>query len=401
MLPTPGPETPGIEPGQPITLTLWTIEGVAPYGEACPEPCEVAPAGQVLSQQLAAFLASHPGVHIQTLLKKPGGPGGLFDFLQTASAVAPATLPDLMILNATDLPEAAQAGLIQPLDDALGAAADDLFPFARTLATVNERLMGMPYIVYVEHVAYNPTRLEAPPLTWTGVISAGVRFAFPAGDSNHADTLISLYLSAGGTLTDASGAPRLEVAPLIEMLRILEAGRQAGVTAHATQAKSAEDTWAAYRSGTPLAVVSAERYLADRAAVAAVAAGPLPGRDGPAPSLGSAWVWVLVTRDPVRAPLAQKLLAHLTDPQNVGGWSHAAGLIPARRSALATWETLSEAPDPYLAFLQDLLTEAVARPPVEVYTAIAPALRQAAEDVLLGRATPETAAATAVKNVRP
>lgn len=380
---------------------MWTTEDIAPYDEACPEPCERASTGQVLSQQLAAFLANHPGVRVQIVLKKPGGTGGLFDFLQTASAVAPTTLPDLMILSATDLPRAAQAGLIQPLDDVVGAAADDLFPFARTLATVNGQLMGMPSIVYVEHVAYNPTRLEAAPLTWTDVISAGVRFAFPAGDSNYADTLISLYLSAGGTLTDASGVPRLEVAPLIEMLRLLDAARQAGVATHATQAKSAEDTWAAFRSGTPLAVVSAERYLADRATIGAVAAGPLPGRDGPAPSLGSAWVWVLVTRDPLRVPLAQQLLTYLTAPQNLGRWSHAAAVLPARRSALATWETLSEAPDPYLPFLQDLLEKAVARPSIEVYTAIAPALRQAVEDVLLSRATPETAAATAVKNVRP
>lgn len=399
LLPTPGSETPGIEPGQAITLTLWTIEGIAPDGETCPAPCEGVPAGQVLSQQLAAFLADHPGVHIQTLLKKPGGPGGLFDFLQTASAVAPATLPDLMILNAADLPQAAQAGLIQPLDEAVGAAADDLFPFARALATVNGRLMGMPYIVSVEHVAYNPIRLEAAPLTWSDVISAGVRFAFPAGDSNRADTLISLYLSTGGTLTDASGAPHLEVAPLIEMLRTLEIARQAGVVANATQAESAEDTWAAFRSGTPLAVVSAERYLADRAAVR-VAAGPLPGWDSPAPSLGSAWVWVLVTRDPLRAPLAQQLLNHLTDPQNLGRWSHAAAVPPAQRSALAVWGTLSAAPDPYFPFLQDLLERAVPRPPAAVYTAIAPALRQAVEDVLLGRATPETAAAEAARNVK-
>ncbi|MER3458516.1 MAG: ABC transporter substrate-binding protein, partial [Chloroflexota bacterium] len=74
---------------------------------------------------------------------------------------------------------------------------------------------------------------------------------------------------------------------------------------------------------------------------------------------------------------------------------HAAAVLPARRSALATWETLSEAPDPYLPFLQELLEKAVARPPAAVYTAIAPALRQAVEDVLLGRATPETAAAAA------
>ncbi|MER3545735.1 MAG: hypothetical protein C4311_14370 [Chloroflexota bacterium] len=397
---TPKPGTPSIEPGQAITLTLWTTAGLAPDGETCPAPCEGTPAGQVLSQQLAAFLADHPNVHIQTLLKKPGGTGGLFDFLQTASAVAPATLPDLMILDAADLPKAAQAGLIQPLDDVVGAAADDLFPFARALATVNGQLMGMPYIVSVEHVAYNPTRLEAAPLTWTDVISAGVRFAFPAGESTHADTLISLYLSIGGTLTDASGAPHLEVAPLIEMLRSLETARHAGITTNATQAKSTEDTWVAFRSGTPLAVVSAERYLADRTTLGAVAAGPLPGWKAPAPSLGSAWVWVLVTRDPLRAPLAQQLLLHLTTPENLGHWSHAAAVLPARRSALATWETLSEAPDPYLPFLQELLEKAVARPPAAVYTAIAPALRQAVEDVLLGRATPETAAAAAVRNVR-
>jgi ABC-type glycerol-3-phosphate transport system substrate-binding protein len=261
------------------------------------------------------------------------------------------------------------------------------------------QLMGMPYIVNAEHAAYDSTRFSTPPLMWSDVISAGLRFAIPAGDDTHVDTLISLYLSTGGTLTDASGAPHLDTGPLADMLRLLSDARRANIIVNAMQMKSADDAWAAYRAGTPLAIVSAERYLADRNNIGAVAAMPLPGLSGPAPALGSAWVWVLVTRDPVRGPLAEQLLNHLTTPQNLGGWSRAASHVPARREALAVWEALSEQADPYVAVLLDVLGNAIARPSAEVYAAIAPALRQAAVDVLSGRATPETAAAAAVKNV--
>jgi ABC-type glycerol-3-phosphate transport system substrate-binding protein len=390
--PVPVSETPGIEPGQLITLTIWTTEELAPYGQA-------SPAAPMLGRQLATFFTSRPGVRIQSLIKKPSGTGGLYDFLETASAVAPATVPDLMILDAAELPKATSAGLIQPLDDVVGPAADQLFPFARDLATVNGSLMGMPYIVNAEHVAYDPTRFDAPPLTWGEVISAGVRFAFPVGDDDHVDNLISLYLAAGGTLTDSSGAPHLETGPLADVLRLLADARRAGVTANVAQMNSAEDSWAAYRAGTPLAVVDAERYLADRGNIGAVAAGPLPGQGGPAASLGTTWVWVLVSRDPVREPLAEELLNHLTAPQNVGAWSRAAGRVPARRDALTTWEANSTVPDAYIPVLQNVLEDAIARPPATLYSAIAPALREAAADVLAGRATPTSAAATAARNV--
>lgn len=383
--------SPAVRPSQVITLTVWTTEDLAPFGTT-------SPAASVLARQIGEFYTGHPGVRVQAFVKKPHGQGGLLDFLRTASAAAPSTLPDLMLLDAADLPTAANADLVQPLDEVVGSAADDLFPFARTLGTVNGHLMGMPYIVNVEHLVYDPARFSAPPLTWSTVISDAVPFLFPAGDSNHAGTLLSLYLSLGGTLTGPAG-PHLDGGPLTEALSLLDAARQAGVAGTAaTQINSADEAWTAYRAGrTALAVASAERYLADRANVASVAAAPLPGRDGPAPALGTAWVWVLVTRDATRGPLAQQLLTHLISEQNLGGLSRTAGRVPARRSALATWAVGNT--DPYVPFLQALLEKTVAWPSADVYAAIAPALQRAARDVLLGRETPEAAAILAVRSV--
>ena len=59
-------------------------------------------------------------------------------------------------MNATDLNQAFSEGLIQPLDGRLDRSiVQDLLPAARRMGTVDDRLVGVPLGLEMEHIVYN------------------------------------------------------------------------------------------------------------------------------------------------------------------------------------------------------------------------------------------------------
>ncbi|HJW82910.1 MAG TPA: hypothetical protein VJ754_01275, partial [Anaerolineae bacterium] len=126
--PTPSPQAtlpPDVTPAPPIEptpteaivrLSLWLPESLAPTGDD--------EAARVLNAQLAEFAARYPDASLVVLPKKDRGPGGLLDLLRAASPVAPAALPDVILLSDADLAIAAREGLNQPLDSLLDASSE-------------------------------------------------------------------------------------------------------------------------------------------------------------------------------------------------------------------------------------------------------------------------------------
>jgi len=157
--PTTTPITPTLPTAPPvITLTLWTAESFS--------PAQADASGQILGQQIEAFTAAHPGVVIEYVLKKPYGKGGILNFLLTTSAAVPAAMPDLVAIDTVELDEAAQAGLLQPLDELISAELqEDLFPFAQEAGRFEGQLVGLQFETDIEHLIYNTNKLEEPPLT--------------------------------------------------------------------------------------------------------------------------------------------------------------------------------------------------------------------------------------------
>ena len=86
-------------------------------------------------QAYHSFQATHPDLVIEVLHKKREGKGGIRDFLTSASAVAPAVVPDLIALDTNTLVDIAHEGLIIPLDGFLSPALlTDLYPFVLSFA---------------------------------------------------------------------------------------------------------------------------------------------------------------------------------------------------------------------------------------------------------------------------
>ncbi|MGD1993790.1 MAG: extracellular solute-binding protein [Anaerolineae bacterium] len=399
-LPSPTPSPPALTPtadaSDPlvVTLTLWVPEVFSPYQED--------PAGVLLAQRLNSFSGTYPNLQVETIVKKAHGRGGLLDFMRTAQAAAPSVLPDLVILDASELVLATQAELLRPLDGLLPEErAADQFPFAAQLGDVDGQTMGVVVAAELEHVVYDPALFSRPPLTWTDVISAPAPFAFPAAgrDGGVNDATLIQYLTADGHVVDGEGNPALEEGPLRQVLTFYDQAVASGVISPTVvlALDDVEAAWELYQEGqTGMAVVNSRSFQL-RPEETLAAAGPIPTRNGDVVTFAEGWAMVMVTSDPQRQQQAAILLDWLVAPSFLGPWARAEGYLPGTLSGLQAWTATEEE----RAMLEALLEGA--RPPVApaLRAAIGPSLQTAVEMVLRGRRTPANAAAEASRAVGP
>ena len=395
-VPSPLQPTPTLAPTRElepmiVTLELWLPEELDPYGGG--------PGADLFAQQLDDFSDVYPDVQVEVLVKKAHGRGGLLDFLRTARDAAPSILPDLVVLDAGELETAARSGLIQPLDDILSPAEmADRFLFSIGLGTVDEQTLGFVVGADMQHLVYRPDRFESPPVSWTEIISPPVPFLFPVGTRSQSvsDATLIQYLAAGGKLTGEDGGPWLDESVMVSVLGFYSACVSTGTISPTVvfRTRDAGQAWEQFQNGEgEIAVVPASRFWLE--ADETVAAAAIPTQSGQPLSIAQGWALGMVTDDPVRQSLAVLLLDWLIAPDHNGQWTQAAGYLPGTQGALRIWDVSNAG----RAVLRSLMEAAVPPPRPEVIAVVGPAMQEAVDSVLRGWATPEEAAAAAVKRL--
>ena len=387
-LPTVTPSL--LPPEEPSTLTLWITELVSPV-----ERDERSP---IFEAQLLAFEATHPGLTVVVHHKKADGKGGLEDFLTTASAAAPAVVPDLMMIDMAQLPALAQKGLILPLDEMLDPdLLSDTYPFAIQGGTVGGLLVGLPFETGVQHALYNTSKIAVPPLSWSEVFSSGATYIFPTlgqgGLVN--DAFLIQYLSTGGELVDSNGQPTLDPQALTDVLTFYRDGLENGsILSDVLQYDTVRSGWRKYlQAEVVMANISSDLYLEGRGLLKVSRATWVPTQAGPpAITLARGNAWVITARKPSRVALSVKLLTWLMNPTNMARWSAAAERLPTRRAA---FEQMPRDEDEYVQFIYTQLEYVIPYPTSETHKRIYRAMQQAV-DAVLRRGEPPALAADGV-----
>ena len=373
-----------------ITITWWTPEFFSPAASDA--------SGEILTEQIAAFVSAYPDIGVRPILKAPHGKGGILDFLRTANAAAPSVLPDLVTIDTSELPVAVQDELLQPLDGLLSAElSDDLFPFAVNVGRFDKQWYAVQFEADVQHLAYRTGKVRRPPSTWDELLTSRATYIFPAAGREGVvnDASLIQYLGAGGKFDQATRQLLLEEQPLLRLLTFYRQGRLRGVIPPDVLTFDSMDVcWSAYLSGgAAMSNVYATRYLAEQEALKDSDFASLPTWDGRVVTLSRGWALAIVTADPAHQTAAAQFIEWLLAPENNAAWAQAAGRLPTRRSALYVWGTEDE----YSTFLQEQLEAAVFRPSGPGYVEAAQRLQQAVSDVLTGAATPEEAARQALE----
>lgn len=381
-------ETDGASSAPPAGLTMWVSPAFSPDADTN--------AADLFRQRLAAFKASHAGISLEVRTKTETGPSGLLETLSSASIAAPKALPDLILLDQASLNVATVKGYIQPLDGLVpNPAAPAYYDHALQAVHLDDGFFGLPFASETQILVYRKDQYESPPVTWSDLVNEGLPFLFPAGDPVASFTL-NQYLRHGGGFTDESSLPTIAVDPLAEVLTFYQSALSNGVLSPTTrQFASAEETLAALRmqrasSGVaPLSqFLSAELF--DR-----IGAVPLPARNEPGASPTISWSWVIVSDEPLEQELAGELIAWLTEPEFLGPWTYALGLMPATAPALATWPQ-GEAS----ALVSSLVTTSSPSPSIEMAMTFGPFFHEAVDAVLGDEQSPLGAAQNAASALR-
>jgi multiple sugar transport system substrate-binding protein len=387
LSPSPTVEAPSLDtPTPPSTLHLW----VSPEFD----PDSNSRASQLLNNRLNEF-AQRRDVDIEVRVKALSGPGGLVDSLSTASAAAPQALPDLVLLPHDLLETAALKGLLISMDGMVTPLEEaDWYQYARELAFVQNSTFGLPFAGDALLLLYRPAAINQAPRDWAASLEIVSPLIFPAAD-DLAVFPLAQYLAAGGGFQDDEGRPALDVVTLTQVLTYFQDGNTAGLMpSWLTELSSDEDAWAAYQEVRgDLVVTLTSRYLSDLP-VDTAAADSLPTPDGNLFTLAHGWVWALANPQVHRHPLSVELAEFLTHGDFLARWSPAAGLLPARSSALSGWSDVSTR-----NLIGRVVLSANTIYPTDVLTVINPALKQATIDVLNNLVDPATAAQNAADQV--
>lgn len=366
-------------------LVIWLPPQFAPEARL--------PGGAVLAEQLAEFEAAHPGWTVQVRLKTLAGPSGLLGSLLAAYDTAPAALPDLVALTADDLAAAAQADALVPLDGwARREVYNDSYPFAQTMSRVQGQWLGAPFAADARLLVYNTDLYPVAPVRWSEIVTGTL--VVPGAEAA-ALTVLNEYLALGGTLIDEAGRVALEAGRLALALSAWQANQRAGVLPLSTLDYTGPDeTWQVFRERrATLAVTTAQWYLAEADRVSTAGAALPPNSIGQPFTLADGWCWALVDKGDDYTPAAE-LLDWLTDPARLTPWTLAAQVLPTRAAVLAGWKDAPAAP-----LAAAVATRAQLLPADQTLEQVGPVLRQALDDVLRSRATPNAAAERAAQEL--
>ena len=372
----------------PNNITIWVTPTFAPDLTTL--------AGTLLAERLTAFRQANPGIIVSLRLKEESGPGGLLETLITASNAAPAALPDVVALNPIALNSASLKGLLFPLDRLVAEPeAPEWYDHALSTTPTTGSFFGLPFASEADVLAYRTDEYLTTPLTWSDILTMPAPFIFPAGDESAAFT-ISQYLALDGPLYDEDGLPIPDPAILAEVLAFYDSAYTSEVIPSSVrQYVSATETWNALQVEEAASAVAPLSDFFANGGSDFIAAAPLPTRSEPGICTTKTWSWAIVTQDPARQDLAGKLITWLSQPEFLGPWTYALGMLPPTTSALDQWPTGAHSSLAY-----NLVTIARPQPSAEVLATFGPPFHAAIEAVLDGIATPSSAAVEAVQAIQ-
>jgi len=392
ITPTPSEQirtTTPTESSQPADniLRLWLAPAF--------DPDDGSPAGMLLRERLDAFKNSHSGVEVEIRIKEESGIGGLYQSLETATVAAPSVVPDLISLNPESLKTAALDGLIVPLEPLLETPTSPAwYDHTVTIARIEGNFYGRPIASETEILAYRTFLFQTPPMTWSNILAGPESFLFPANDPE-ASFSLAQYLALGGSLVDDAGDPALDPIVLTEVLTFYDSAWNSNILSKvALQYANAAETWEALvAERATSAVAPLDEFLLE-SDLRVYSAVPLPTQTEPGTGFAKTWSLAIVNNDTDHQELAAQMIDWLTEPEFLGPWTHALGMLPPTNLALSQWP---EGPETSLA--SSLVT--IMRPelPADTVAVFGPPIRDAITAVIRDGVKPSNAAVSAAQSV--
>ncbi|MEV7914075.1 ABC transporter substrate-binding protein [Streptomyces griseus] len=321
---------------------------------------------------------------------------------RTSVALDSGNAPDVITESLSRVRSYASKGQLADVSDVYGpqVPAADFAPGLVDSLTFDARTYAVPYRWATNALIYNPRLFEeagidTPPRTWAEFVSVAKRLtrgdvvgtAWPMqGDPNDLTLrFLDFALSDGTTIDD--GMPRFTQGSAESALKLIGGSIREGWAGRSSFELDNTGIRELFLQGRvamyPAGVFDVDTAVEKKADVATAL---LPGPDGPGTAQGVGWGYIIpkAARQP---DAAKKLVAFLAEPRNMAGLTVT---FPARTSASkdAKFTTPQRRP-----FAQQLAQHSLPAPNSPRWAATVPAVRDAIQEVALGRLTPAEGAA--------
>ncbi|HRW03784.1 MAG TPA: extracellular solute-binding protein [Caldilineaceae bacterium] len=362
-------------------LVLWAS---APF-EALLDP----ETNRTLVTVYEQFERNHPGVHIDAQLHAEHGEASLLNYLRSAQRVAPAILPDIILIDTQELWQIGDLELLRPFDWESVASNFTFYPFAVSAVTYQEQIVGIPYMTDLTHMVGYAEQVGELPRTWEAFLTAGQPLNFVAGKAENVNEFAYYqYLGAGELLL---GDEPIDTERLLAYFTFLaDAQAQNLIPETVLEITDVTAAWNAFMAAEQgLAETSTSVILNHWDAVSngVVQYGPLPSRTGNTPASTRVWAFIIVASDTQQRELSIALLQALLAPDVHSQWNRLAMRIPTQPAAFELWRN----PAAYYNFVQQQLAEALSPPSSRRFADLNRRLHYAQELVLRQEMAPEEA----------
>lgn len=336
----------------------------------------------VLTPLYEQFERNHPGVHIDVQIRAESGEASFLNYLRGAQRVAPAILPDIILVNTQQLWQVAELDLLLPLEIEQLETILQFFPSTLPAVTYNEEIVGIPYTANLTHIVYHESALALPPQTWSDLLASDQPYIFSGGRFEELGAFAYLqYLGSGGQVHEDDVVDEEALRALFTYLVAL---RTEGIVPDSVlEITSADSAWSTFiNTKRGLADTSTQVVLNHWEAMnsGGVQYAPIATRNGAPISIAHIWAFAIVASDSEQQALSMSLLNAFMESTIHGEWSRAAMQIPTQAEAFEVWRNSS----PYFDFIQTQLKNSITLPGGRRFAELNRRLQDAQELVLRG-----------------
>lgn len=330
----------------------------------------------LLQQQVSRYTAKNPDVQVEIRIKKTSGSGNMMDTFQTASLVAPSSLPDLILLSGDDMEVSALKGLLYPFNGVQELLKeDDWAPVMRDLSEVEESTFGLPVLADATVLV---SKIGAPLDASIYHIDHPILCYL-----NDAQAIfqVGLYLSADGQLPENGAVSGLDEEALSSSLDVIDRAFASHAFSTETLKLSGADPMVErYQKGSNDQMIVWFSDLTDAIRQDTIA--PVPGVGNTSSSVARGWFWSMANPSVSRRTASVELAEYLTDPVFLSDLAAATGRMPVRQSARMEQNQKLEAQF-------SILQKAHPVPDGLLLVTIGPVLQDATAELLLENISPK------------
>lgn len=368
-----------------IHLTVWVPPQFSPYDET--------ESSALLTGQFKSFMTANPLVNLDIRVKAASGAGNILDALIYASQVAPDALPSLVLLSRSDLEQAAEKGLLQPIEE-ISTTIDesDWYGFAQSMGIVQGTAYGLPFAADALGLVYRDASLTSNQPDWNEVTVQLDSLVFPAADQS-VQTTLALYLSAGGSVQDPQGQAFIDLDALTLTLDAYQQGLNTGLLSpDLLEVQGDDQAWELFESSNAEGVITwTSRQLQNSGELKLAL---LPTLGASSVTLAKGWVWCLVEQDALKKQYAGLLIEDLVSPEFLREWAPLSGYLPVRPSSITAWENMVTEDT-----INKILMSAQLRPNTSQVSTFNNGIKTAVQEVLSNQSQPADSAKKAVDSL--